>query len=173
MTTLVCFLLCTRGCGRIRRPAFPAPSLAEGVARPANLGRIAPRECGGVSLRHSERSEAIQLSSWCVANGLLRFARNDGFQLNRQIHPLTSSPDKRANGSRECAPDDKLRERDPGSITTNVRVARSWGGSSIYKNQRWLWVRAFARTTQSGHARGSFLPSPLVGEGGADEVRIG
>src|SRR3977135_3413496 len=59
VTTLVCFLLCTRGCGRIRRPAFPAPSLAEGVARPANLGRIAPRECGGVSLRHCERSEAI------------------------------------------------------------------------------------------------------------------
>src|SRR3977135_4307843 len=26
VTTLVCFLLCTRGCGRIRRPAFPAPS---------------------------------------------------------------------------------------------------------------------------------------------------
>ena len=26
VTTLVCFLLCTRGCGRIVRPAFPAPS---------------------------------------------------------------------------------------------------------------------------------------------------
>src|SRR3981081_4260725 len=30
VTTLVCFLLCTRGCGRIRRPAFPAPSDDEG-----------------------------------------------------------------------------------------------------------------------------------------------
>jgi hypothetical protein len=28
----------------------------------AKLGRIAPRECGGASQRHCERSEAIQLS---------------------------------------------------------------------------------------------------------------
>jgi len=26
VTTLVCFLFCMRGCGRIERPAFPAPS---------------------------------------------------------------------------------------------------------------------------------------------------
>jgi hypothetical protein len=25
VTTLVCFLFCTQGCGRIARPAFPAP----------------------------------------------------------------------------------------------------------------------------------------------------
>jgi hypothetical protein len=26
VTTLVCFFICTRGCGCIERPAFPAPS---------------------------------------------------------------------------------------------------------------------------------------------------
>src|SRR6266403_1258977 len=26
VTTLVCFVFCTRGCGRVGRPAFPAPS---------------------------------------------------------------------------------------------------------------------------------------------------
>src|SRR5258705_10831720 len=30
VTTLVCFLPCTRGCGRIERPAFPAPSILLG-----------------------------------------------------------------------------------------------------------------------------------------------
>ena len=35
----------TRGCGRTRRPAFPAPSLL-GPLFPASSGRIAPRQCG-------------------------------------------------------------------------------------------------------------------------------
>src|SRR3981189_2536152 len=30
VTTLVCFLLCTRGCARISRPALPAPSQFQG-----------------------------------------------------------------------------------------------------------------------------------------------
>jgi hypothetical protein len=38
VTTLVCFLLCTRGCGRIRRPAFPAPSSFRGQRFTHNLG---------------------------------------------------------------------------------------------------------------------------------------
>jgi hypothetical protein len=67
VTTLVCFLFCTQGCGRIARPAFPAPSDFHGAGLfLANLGRIAPRECCCTSLR--------------------------------------------ANGSRECAPGDRLRE---------------------------------------------------------------
>src|SRR5437763_6303082 len=41
------FYFCMRGCGRIARPAFPAPS---GLGRKihASLGRTASRECGGV-----------------------------------------------------------------------------------------------------------------------------
>jgi hypothetical protein len=38
----------TRGCGRIGRPAFPAPSVREGGKFPAQLGRIAPRDREGV-----------------------------------------------------------------------------------------------------------------------------
>jgi hypothetical protein len=30
VTMLVCFLLCTQGCGRAERPAFPAPSMLKG-----------------------------------------------------------------------------------------------------------------------------------------------
>jgi hypothetical protein len=33
VTTLVCFLHCTRGCGRIERPAFPAPSILREAKR--------------------------------------------------------------------------------------------------------------------------------------------
>src|SRR5262249_47768905 len=39
-------------------------------------------------------------------------------------------PDKRANGSRECAPDDRLRERDPGSITTGLSFAKAGAPAS-------------------------------------------
>jgi hypothetical protein len=37
VTTLVCFLFCTQGCGRAERPAFPAPSIDEGKF-PENSG---------------------------------------------------------------------------------------------------------------------------------------
>ena len=47
VTTLVCFFICTRGCGCIARPAFPTPSL--GRKFHLQLGRIASREGEGVS----------------------------------------------------------------------------------------------------------------------------
>src|SRR3981189_1988601 len=79
VTTLVCFLLCTRGCGRIRRPAFPAPSEFRERTFPAKLARkpaarsrsrarphcVSPSLClaslRAVSRRHCEerRDEAI------------------------------------------------------------------------------------------------------------------
>src|SRR6202011_2312986 len=49
VTMLVCFILFrTRGCGCIGRPAFPTPSFFRGE-RFAKLGRIAPRDRGGLS----------------------------------------------------------------------------------------------------------------------------
>src|SRR5712671_3904701 len=42
-------LFCMRGCGRVGRPAFPAPSVFLGRLVFAKLGRLAPRECGVVS----------------------------------------------------------------------------------------------------------------------------
>ena len=62
----------TRGCGRTRRPAFPAPS-EEGGKLLAKLGRFASRECEGVLSRHCERSEAIH-SAAQRKSGLLRGA---------------------------------------------------------------------------------------------------
>src|SRR4029079_10835252 len=47
VTMLVCLLFHTRGCGRIARPAFPAPSEFQKAGhRWQNLGRIAPRDRG-------------------------------------------------------------------------------------------------------------------------------
>ena len=43
----VLFYFCTRGCGCSWRPAFPTPFI--GRKRQAKLGRVAPRECEGVS----------------------------------------------------------------------------------------------------------------------------
>src|SRR3569832_1722756 len=41
------FYFCIRGCGCIRRPAFPAPSMGVGPFT-QELGRITPRECGSL-----------------------------------------------------------------------------------------------------------------------------
>src|SRR5213596_991673 len=47
VTMLVCFVLFrTRGCGRIKRPAFPAPSDFLGGWLLQKLGRLAPRDRG-------------------------------------------------------------------------------------------------------------------------------
>jgi hypothetical protein len=48
VTMLVCFLFYTRGCGRIARPAFPAPSDFRRRTFLAKPGRVAPREGEGV-----------------------------------------------------------------------------------------------------------------------------
>src|SRR4030081_1466586 len=64
VTTLVCFLLCTRGCGRIRRPAFPAPSEfrerhISGKTRAKSRSEIAkPCRAVIVSRRHCELCRA-------------------------------------------------------------------------------------------------------------------
>jgi hypothetical protein len=76
VTTLVCFLPFLHA--RLRVHWAPGiPHALFGRKRYSKLGRIAPRECGGVSRRHCERSEAIQLAK--KAGLLRRFApRNDG-----------------------------------------------------------------------------------------------
>ena len=59
--------------------------------------------------RHCERSEAIHRAT-VRKNGLLRCARNDGLRAMAQHgtpHSQSSSP---ANGSRECALDDRRRD---------------------------------------------------------------
>src|SRR5713226_8161755 len=70
VTTLVCFyLFCTRGCGRIARPAFPAPSFSkgrdvDGKTRAKTRGEIAKlclqfvhRHCEERLVRGSSTSE--------------------------------------------------------------------------------------------------------------------
>jgi hypothetical protein len=58
----------TRGCGCNGHPAFPTPFVGRKVH--AQLGRIAPRECGGVSEIRGDviaRSEATKQSTLSVA----------------------------------------------------------------------------------------------------------
>jgi hypothetical protein len=47
VTNLRVFYFYTQGCGRIERPAFPAPSMGESFI--AGLGRITPRDRERVS----------------------------------------------------------------------------------------------------------------------------
>ena len=75
VTNSYALLFCMRGCGRIERPAFPAPSEVQMALPPAKLARSARRDRGGVgelrglSLRGAN---ATKQSTFPVAHGLLR-----------------------------------------------------------------------------------------------------
>src|SRR5438874_10168296 len=85
VTMLVCFLFCMRGCGRIARPALPAPSdVSDAQIYRQNSRACAARSrrCVWESTAVIARSEATKQSIFDLAmpsHGLLRFARNDGF----------------------------------------------------------------------------------------------
>jgi hypothetical protein len=69
--------------------------------------------------RHCERSEAIQYCATKRKAGLLcRFAPRDDGKYDLTL--FAAFPSLRANGSRECTPDDRLRE----AISTRGRVSR-------------------------------------------------
>jgi hypothetical protein len=89
VTTLVCFLLCTRGCGRIRRPAFPAPSEFQGEKVDAQLGRIAPRDSGPVSQFGASRipgCKSVALSPRSVAQQTGILTDDSLFCDNSDVH---------------------------------------------------------------------------------------
>jgi hypothetical protein len=98
---LVCFLPCTRGCGCIGHPAFPAPSDFQGQEFKAKLARKARRDREVVSSRHcEERSDEAIHSFFVLRDGLLRFARNDGqscgcLKFESRIWELTRAIDPR------------------------------------------------------------------------------
>ena len=75
VTTLVCFVLFrTRDCGRIKRPAFPAPSEFSGAGWfLQELGRIAPRGRGRM-LVVIARSEATKQSTLSLCGEMDCFA---------------------------------------------------------------------------------------------------
>src|SRR5881397_417210 len=84
VTMLVCFILFrTRGCGRIKRPAFPAPSDLSGAGLQVKLGRKAAarsRSCVCVIAR----SEATKQSILPLRlHGLLRGAKTREYDAQR------------------------------------------------------------------------------------------
>ena len=68
VTMLVCFFHCTRGCGRIARPAFPAPSEFQKAERFWQTSRETRGENAKLCLRRSSHSTqdsiAIRLLNW-------------------------------------------------------------------------------------------------------------
>ena len=71
---------CTRGCGCNGHPAFPTPSLGGRFINASGASRC---EVANVRL-DVIASEAKQSTLSLRLDGLLRFARNDGLQLNRR-----------------------------------------------------------------------------------------
>src|ERR671918_782917 len=57
VTNSYAFLFCMRGCGRIERPAFPAPSEFQMRFMSAKLARLARRDRAGVFVLRDEIGE--------------------------------------------------------------------------------------------------------------------
>jgi len=140
-----------RGCVCSRHPAFPAPSMIEGHCL-TKLGRIAPRECGVVSLQPpslrgaKRRSYPFFLCAplWIASRSLSSGARsrdpltrNDGLRIGcLKIESISVVPDKRARRARS------------GTHNHQCSLLRQAGATAKrVDTHQWLWVLAFARTT--------------------------
>ena len=117
----------TRGCGRTRRPAFPAPSVRRdkvyahdsGAARREKESACVPtssslRKHGPIRRGPSLKNAVGRLShnTTSCGYGSLRPVRNCALgrdDTEYDVRPMPQ-PSLRATGSRECAPDDRLRE---------------------------------------------------------------
>src|SRR5882757_2252576 len=83
VTTLVCsHYHCTQGCGRIERPAFPAPSTIEGKdfpgkTRAKHAARLRSRACDGCCLKIESKPQNRRWAKRQRAHhsGSLRFDR--------------------------------------------------------------------------------------------------
>src|SRR6266478_7074455 len=125
VNTLVCFVLFrTRGCGCSGHPAFPAPSEFEGRML---LGKNS-RGCAARSRSCVRKGCYLTIESVTV----IPRHRHSGFDASHRpgMTNVEVFPSLRANGSRECAPDDKLRE----AIQLSARQV--WIASSLCSSQR-------------------------------------
>src|SRR5437764_9734114 len=156
---LVCSLpFRTRGCGCIGHPAFPTPSVGRKIH--AQLGRIAPRECEAVPLQLFENSigeqklcrpgQAKREPRPITTHGYVArtWGRSPVYNMHRWLWvPAFRGDDKRLNcfgclkiesvATSTSSRTSERSEREPGPITTNVRVARGRGRSSVYNMHRW------------------------------------
>ena len=77
-------LFCMRGCGCIERPAFPAPFDCRGPNERQHLAQKSMRrECGNMSHRRCERSEAIHLSACCAMDCFAALAMTNSLVITR------------------------------------------------------------------------------------------
>ena len=112
VTNACAFYHTTRGCGRIERPAFPAPSIVERRKIFASLGRLAPRERGVLSFnalviacdkreafaQGSGSDEAIHTSGFLTVNAFVLPGLVPG------IHVLLRRSHKGVDGRDEARP---------------------------------------------------------------------
>src|SRR5258706_7266006 len=102
VTSLVCLFFYTRGCGRVGRPACPAPSdlrrrmvFAKARAHRAARMRSLVLETGATSLRGAKRRSNplfLYVARWIASRSLSSgahsrdpLARNDGLQLSLAV----------------------------------------------------------------------------------------
>jgi hypothetical protein len=157
VTNSCAFYTCTRGCGRIARPAFPAPSL-EGRVRPRLKGQEA------ISKTRATRGEIAKMC-------LKRYPRNTIVMpgLDPGIHPSRKNIFEKEMDCRvkpgndgRCSEIGCLKIQigkqtrcrpglEPEPITTNVHRCAKLGPQLVNNWCRWLWVPAFAGTTYRRH----------------------
>src|SRR5439155_5019759 len=117
------------------RAGMPGESGGPSVTTLVCYLHIAREAAGALATRHSPRP---LLGERYLAN-LGRSRRGNAESYLNCFGSLKIESEATSTSSRTS----ERSERDPGSITTNGYVARTWGRSSAYNMHRWLWVPAF------------------------------
>jgi hypothetical protein len=168
VTTLVCFLLCTRGCGCTGRPAFPAPSLGGSFTHTSGAPRRGNAEvCLHASLRvrtprHCERSEAIH-SFFLLSSPLDRLLRGACHRAALRADPLARNAGVRCLTSlviarSPCANASRLSQANDGEAAHPDRSSDGSSGRSLTGSNG---VRSVLRACPS--AISSASASPVAG----------
>jgi hypothetical protein len=125
VTTLVCFTTFAReAAGALGTRLSLRPLLSRREDFLHSPGATVPRDRGGVFDRHCEEQRDEAIHQRCGGEIV------DCFASLAEVYAL--QPFRRPGQA-------SVASADPGSITTKVRVARSWGGNFVYSEQRWLW----------------------------------
>jgi hypothetical protein len=127
VTTLVCFFHLQRGCGRIERPAFPAPSdfLGGWFCKNSDASRredtrsclkigaviaseakqsISPRGRNGLLRRGACHRARIRATRWLLAMTGPHGHRLEKFQIRKNLIPETASLTSRSSAQRRRGP---------------------------------------------------------------------
>jgi hypothetical protein len=131
-----------------------APAIFRRLSDPGGSAEIAKGPCGGIGRRARLKIEFRKECWFDSGQGHQDYFLDSGSEARRCLAPAPSSS-LRTNGSGYCRPDGRL--RDPYAVS--LVVSNAVGRLSRHRQGLWLWVPAFAGTTQRAGSYASHTAS--------------